>query len=309
VSTPSVSGTESEPTAEAQYETALALVNSPAYRKAAARDKQEMLWTCVSRFPYRALPRPHTSNVANMRRLASRKLLRTPFIADDDVRSPRTKTFHSFGTVAKVRFAAEVEHPFTGIFASGAAGLMRASLATGMPTYSPAASFKFLIDGPLPSQNLVLLASTDTQASRDFFERAPTNRTVEAVIFPNTMMVALLKRWLGPISHPINMQRLEHLAEIASDGSTVANPVAPEVVFLYAPDDVHNDPASGEDFRTILGRIQPGTLLYRVYATSPPSQPRIHIGSIITESPFVASEFGDRILAFKHAWGSPDEPA
>lgn len=309
MSTPSASVAQPQPSAESQYESAHALVNSPEYRDATARDKQEMLWTFLSQFPYPALPRPHTSGLANMRRVASRKLLRTPFITDDDVRPPRTKTFHSFGTVAKVRFAADGEHPFTGIFASGASGFIRASLATGMPTYSPAAAFKFLIDGPLPSENLVLLASTDTQASRDFFERAPTNRTIEPVVFPNTMQVALMKRWLSPISRPISMQRLEHLAEISSDGSRVPDAVAPELIFFYAPDDVHNDPASDEDFRTILTKIPPGTLLYRVYATSAQSQERIYVGTITSESHFVASEFGDRVLAFKHAWGSPDPPA
>ena len=306
MSTTTVSG--SEATAESQYQAALAVVRSPAFRDATAPDKQEMLWNFISGSPYRVLPPPHTSSFGGMRRLASRKLLRSAWL-DDDVRPPRTKTFHAFGTVAKVRFAAAGEHPFTGIFASGAVGFMRASLASGMPKYSPAAAFKFLIDGPRPSENLLLLPSFDMQTSRDFFERAPTNRTIPPVVFPNTIVVPLMQRWTTSISHPTEIQRLDHLAEISSDGSRVGDAVAPELIFLYASDDVHNDPATDEDFRTILARIPPGTLLYRVYARTPPSETQIHVGSITTESSFVASEFGDRILALKHAWGSPDPPA
>jgi hypothetical protein len=78
---------------------------------------------------------------------------------------------------------------------------------------------------------------------------------------------------------------------------------------LHAADEVHNDPATEEDFRTILARIPPDTLLYRVYARTARSEAQIHVGSVTTESSFVASEFGDRVLAFKHAWGSPDTPA
>jgi hypothetical protein len=173
----------SQATAESQYQDALAAVRSPAFRDATARDKQEMLWALISRFPYRELPAPHTSSFGGMRRLASRKLLRSAWL-DDDVRPPRTKTFHAFGTVAKVRFAADGEHPFTGLFTSGAAGFMRASLANGMPKYSPAAAFKFLIDGPRSSENLLLLPAFDMQPSRDFFERAPTNRTIPPAVFP-----------------------------------------------------------------------------------------------------------------------------
>ena len=44
--------------------------------------------------------------------------------------------------------------------------------------------FKFLLDGPHPSQNLLVHQSLDKQASRDFFERAPTNHTLEPGTLP-----------------------------------------------------------------------------------------------------------------------------
>ena len=285
-----------------QYQAALAAVTAPAFRTASARDKQEALWSFISRWPYEELPSMHSTSLQLMRKLMSRAFLRKAFVQDDDVRPPRTKAFHAFGTAAKMRFVADGTHPFTGIFATGGVGFARASLAVGMPNYSPAAAFKFLLDGPHPSENLLLHQSLDTQASRDFFERAPTNHTLTPVTFPNTLMLPLLRFWLSPISSPIELQRLDHLAAVTNDGTVVERAVAPELVYLYGADEVRNDPASTEDFRSLLANIPPGSLLYRMYGKPTSNDKQIYIGSITTESPFVASEFGDCILAFRHAW-------
>ena len=287
---------------QAQYDAALAAVMAPAFQTAPARDKQETLWRFISSWPYEQLPSMRTTNLDLMRQLMSRAFLRKAFVQDDDVRPPRTKAFHAFGTVAKMRFVADGTHPFSGIFATGGVGFVRASLAVGMPNYSPAAALKFLLDRAHPSENLLLHQSLDTQASRDFFERAPTNHTLAPVTFPNTLMVPLLRLWLSPISSPIELQRLDHLAAVTNNGTVVERAVAPELVYLYGAAEVRNDPASTEDFRTLLANIPAGSLLYRMYGKATRSAAQVYIGSIITESTFVASEFGDRILAFRHAW-------
>ncbi|MGH8069309.1 MAG: hypothetical protein ACRERE_29560 [Candidatus Entotheonellia bacterium] len=295
--------------AEEQYQAALEAVTAPSFRAAPAREKQEILWRFISKFPYEQLPSMHTTNLQLMRRLMSRAFLQKAFDLDDDVRPPRTKAFHAFGTVAQMRFVADGTHPFTGLFATGGVGFARASLAVGMPNYSPAAALKFLLDGPHASENLLLHQSLDTQASRDFFERAPTNHTLEPSTFPNTLMTPLLRFWLSRISSPIEIQLLDHLAAVTHDGTVVERVVAPELVYLYGADEVRNDPASTEDFRSLLANIPLGSLLYRMYGKATRSARQIYIGSITTESAFVASEFGDRILAFQHAWGSKGSSA
>ena len=45
-------------------------------------------------------------------------------------------------------------------------------------------------------------------------------------------------------------------------------------------------------------------LMDRMYGKASRSAKQMYIGSVTTESGFVASEFGDCILAFQHAWGS-----
>ncbi len=286
---------------EEQYRVALEAVTKSAFRSASAREKQEILWNCISQIPYNPLPSPHISDLQTLSQMVSRAFLRKAFSEDDDVRPPRTKAFHRFGTVAKVRFVADGKHPYTGVLATGAVGFVRASLAVGMPKYSPAAAFKFLLDGPHPSENLLVHQQLDTQASRDFFERAPTNRTLPPLALMNRLLLPIMKMWLSPISCPVDMQRLDHLAEVRNDGTAVEHPVAPELVHLYGADEVRNDPACMDDFRTILKEIPSGSLLYRMFGRATPGAKQVYIGSVFTESAFVASEFGDRILAFQHA--------
>ena len=300
--------TKDAPSAEEQYQAALHAVTAEEFRSAPARKKQETLWHFISRVPYEELPSLRISNFTTMRRLRSRAFLRKAW-QDDDVRPPRTKAFHTYGTVAKMRFVADGEHDFTGIFATGGVGVVRASLAVGMPNYSPAAAIKVLLDGPHPSENLLLHQSLDKQASRDFFERAPTNHTLKPSAFPNTLSMPLLRFWLSPISSPIEMQRLDHLGGVTCDGTAVDHAHAPEQVYLYGAERVHNDPASTDDFRSILAGIPPESRLYRMYGKESQSAAPVYIGSVIAESGFVTSEFGDRILAFQHASGSTPSSA
>ena len=289
---------------EAQYQAAIEAVSAPQFGAATACQKQAIFWDFISGTPYDPLPSAHTSQLQTFSRLLSRSFLKQSFVLNDDVRLPRIKAFHAFGTAAKVNFVADGNHPFTGIFATGAAGIARASLAVGMPDYSPAISFKFLLDGPHPSQNLLLHQSLDPQSSRDFFERSQCNRTLIPSIFPTSLVTPMLRFWLTSVSDPFEHQLLDHLADVTSDGTRISHPVAPELVNLYSPDEVHNDPGSTEDFRTLLGEIPSGTLIYRMYGRITKKAAPIYIGSITTESAFIASEFQDRVLAFKHAWGS-----
>src|SRR5262249_40969515 len=96
-------------------------------------------------------------------------------------------------------------------------------------------------------------------------------------------------------------QPLDALAELTSSGQQVAAPRAPYQIFFYAPAELHFAPDTKEDFRVLLAKIPPGTELYRVFAlATQDAEKQIYLGYIRTDSEFVASEFGDRILALPH---------
>jgi hypothetical protein len=229
-----------------------------------------------------------------MLRLVNRSSLHPVFDITDDVRPPRTKTFHPFG------IEPDAGHPFTGIFASGAVGLGRLSLTRGASQYAPSAAFKFLFDGPYPSENLLLDQSIESQSSRDFFERAPTNYTVWPTRYPLKILWKVVVWWLSALGNPM-FRPLDHLAERTSDGQPVGKVVAPQLVFLYGVDERHTDPRSTVDFRHELAAIEPESDLYYLFGTPTGSSERFLIGTIRSESAFVASEFGDRILSLRHS--------
>jgi len=289
------------PSADEQYRAALQVLASPSFSLAPATEKQTILWDFVSRYPYGDERRPplNTTIFQLMIRLINRGNLRKAFDVDIDVRPPRTKAFHPCGTMAKIRFVIDGQHPFTGLFATGAVGLARMSLAMGEQNYGPSGAFKFLIDGAHRSENLLLDQSLDTQTSRDFFERAPTNLTLKPSTYPLKLVFPLLDWWLSAISNPM-FQSLEHLAAVNCDGTTADPVVAPQLVFLYGPAPLHPDPATTRDFRDILKAIPSGTTLYRIFGRMNETADQIYIGSLQTESPFVASEFGDRIVSLRH---------
>jgi hypothetical protein len=187
----------------------------------------------------------------------------------------------------------------TGIFESGAVGIARLSLTRGQAQFAPSVAFKFLVDGDHISENLLLDQSIEAQSSLDFFERAPTNWTINPMRQPIKTFWPIAVKWLSTISNPM-FQSVEHLAAIKSDGTKVEKPVYPQTVFLYGEDSHHTDPSLADDFRVELSKIKPGTRLYRMYGRMTAESEQIYLGHMTTESPFVASAFGDRILALRH---------
>jgi hypothetical protein len=68
---------------------------------------------------------------------------------------------------------------------------------------------------------------------------------------------------------------------------------------------VQGDPQSNKDFRDDLARIPSGSKLWDVMAIERDGAERVLIGSIVTTSRFVASQYGDEKIFFKHNIVSP----
>jgi hypothetical protein len=273
-------------------------LTSELYRRAPAGEKQERLWRAVVNHAYDTLPPVNVSAFLALLGVVRVRLMSQPFEVDADVRPERAKSFHRFGTCAKVRWIPEEGHGYTGLFQSGALGLARLSMTLSQKDYAPAVAIKLLVDGEA-SRNVLLDQSPDSQTSRDFFERLPTNVSLWPMRFPLRYAWHFVHFMLSKVAQ-VMYQPLHHVAAITSDGQSVASPRAPDRIFLDAPGRVHLFPDTTADFRTLLGQIPSGCLLYRVWAAPSKSDEMILIGSVITESGFVASEFGDRVLAMHH---------
>ena len=151
---------------EEQQQTAIAAVTAPAFQTASARDKQDILWSYLG-WPYQQLPSMHWRRMQTMSRLIKRAFLRKAFVQDDDVRPPRPRPFMRSAR-RRDAFVADGTHPFTGVFATGGVGFMRASLAVGMPVQS-GRRLQFLIDGPRAHRRTCCCISRSTRKRAGIF--------------------------------------------------------------------------------------------------------------------------------------------
>ena len=292
---------------------------TPEYKSASAARKQAMLWNAVKETRYLKVPPVKFSFIYFGIRFVSLPFLSKPFDVTLDVRPPRTKWLHQFGTVAKAEFVPDpdpppnyegIYPPFSGLFETGAIGVVRLSLAMNTRFYITGISLKLLVDGK-PSQNLIMNPSLDPQDTKNFFELGMTDRLPVAVKFPFGLPPARVFSdwWMGMISAPRD-QPVAHLARVKSNGDPVANPRVPYQLFgIPASGDLMQDPDTTEDFRECIGRIKPDTIIYRVHARASEDGPWIPIGSIKTTSAFVISELDDRVLSYHHTRTSQKEPA
>ncbi len=270
-------------------------LSGPAHEALGPAAQRDAVWREAAALPYSALPRLGSRGVGEhlwdtLSALRLRLLDRT-FSEASDVRAPRTKIFHPFGTVATVRYEARSGHPFTGLFATGAEGLARLSLATDDETYIPGIAMKLFVQGR-PSVNVHAIPSFEPQTSRDFFARSPSNEIPPPTATPIKLFSKLAARIADPLRRPV-----DHLAAVGPDGAAVAQPRAPRRIH-FRPAEVHFPADSTADFRDLLATVPVGTIIYAVYAETPDGE--VHIGDVRTLSPFVASEWGDRVLHFKH---------
>jgi predicted flap endonuclease-1-like 5' DNA nuclease len=288
------------------------------YKSASAAGKQAILWKAVEGTTYSKVPAIKFSFVYFGVRFLSLPFLSKPFDVTADVRPPRTKWLHQYGTIAKAEFVPNPEPPpnyekiyppFTGLFETGAIGVVRLSLAMNTRFYITGASLKLFVDGK-PSQNLILNPSLDPQDTKNFFELGMTDRLPVSVKFPFGLPPAraFADFWMGMISPPRD-QPVAQVARVKSNGEPVANPRVPYQVFIVpASDKLMQDPNTTEDFRDLIGRIKPETVLYWMHARASEDGPWIPLGSIKTTSKFVISEFDDRVLSYHHTRSSRKQP-
>lgn len=263
----------------------------PAHEAGSPAAKQAAVWRESSAVPYGVLPALGSKGVGEnfwdtLAALRIRLLDKT-FSDASDVRPARTKIFHPFGSVATVAYESVPGHSYTGLFASGGEGLARLSLATDADNYIPGIALKLFVQGK-PSVNIHAIPSFEPQTSRDFFARAPSNIIPEPTAFAIKLFSKIAVKVADPLRRPV-----DHVAAVNQDGSAVASPRAPRQLFFRAAE-VHFPADSKADFRDLLATIPPGTVIYAVYAGD------VHIGNVRTRSRLVASEWGDRVLHFKH---------
>ncbi len=207
----------------------------------------------------------------------------------DEMPRDRPKIFHPSGSVAQFEFIADENTPYAGVLA-GSVGLVRFSLGADPKTfggYLPGMALKFMLDGR-PSVNVHLLNSIEGQGDdHNLFARPLSNELPEPNSLAFRFILKSLKSLLG--LDPLHVS-LDHLSP----------PLAPHRLIFVPASGVSTSSNSEHDFREDLTQIPAGICLYEVYAQATEADAFKHMGRMMLKTPFVASQYGDEQLFFRH---------
>ena len=262
---------------------------------------------------YTALPELTSVGFLDVLQLASTSFtIKSLTNEGDELENGRRKLIHAHGAEARLRLeiAADVALPYTGIFASGADCVIgRFSLAS-KPTAErsiPALALKIFVTDHT-SVNLQLMNSVDGQPGHNFFALAFSNILPPAQSFATRLLDHLfggVARAFGAADPNPGRLTLEHLAGISADGKIVKRPHTPYQLILQPTAQTQalmQDATAGDDFRTELGKLPSGEVLYDLYVIPEDESPSAakRLGALRLMSPILASRYGDERLYFQH---------
>ena len=263
--------------------------------------------------------------------VANHLLSETVTRVGDEFPEPKAKLFHTYGTTAKIIFIPQGNCPYTGILRETVPGLARFSFAGPVHGVGvvPGLGLKFFVDGDHPSVNLVAMRKLDRQQSLLRFFRTRTHNSVFQNPFTNilplprftNLTMRIVNKRFETVMQPGRglHQSLDGFAKVSANGEPVAAEriMAPYRV-IFRPTEVARTASDPNiDFRDDLARnIKAGTTIYDVLALDEVRERELQargvtavedlmihsakIGTIATESEFIASKYGDYRLFLKH---------
>lgn len=280
------------------------------YQAMTACDKEADIWEKITTSQYETLPEWTGSEIGPllMRVMLDplnifgivREYVRVTVSLDRDVSEPnRKRSIHTFGSVAKIKFVAAANQPFTGLYKGVECGVARLSVAA-MPSdngMTPGLGMKFLIDGK-PSANFVAMNSLEEQQGFNFFEKDFSSQI--EVPADNAFLNFGLSIF-ELVTKDGTLVDVAFMAELETNGDVIstANADAPWILKLE-PNPAFNFSQEKHEYRDDLNALPANTLLYKVYGKRRNENNYIFIGDVITKSTFVSSKYGDEDLFFRH---------
>lgn len=256
-------------------------IDGAAWQRLSAAEKQAGLWVVAREhaWPAGGLPELGTQEALNGHRLRTLRRVVTElphliaaFRDRSDVRAPRWKLRHPFGSTACATFEPAPGSPYTGALAAPALALVRLTINVDAPdAWNPGIGLKLLVDG---QESVNALASA-------FYD--PTAPGVDTGLFAHTL----------ESRNKVGRLALDHLGAVAPDGSAVGAPRVPTLLRFVPATGLPREGTG--DFRDMLAALPAGTVIYRLV-----DQDGVAVGTLRTMTPFVASDSEDRLLHFAH---------
>ncbi len=290
-----------------------------------AKEKSDSIWQQILSTQY---SKENLSEIEGPGFFGTPKLLCSKFVSktfvtepgdNDKMQEGRSKLIHGMGTVIRAKWVPvshNAPYRFTGIFESGAEQVLARFSLAKPPTidmakpvnnnFTPGMGLKVLLDGR-DSLNIMAMKSLDGQKEQNIFEHTFTN-----VLPPPASGIVsyLLSRsftgglnQLGAVDPNPLVLPLKHLASLDSRGNLVDKPFEPFRINFKptaAAKALMHEATLKDDFRNVLAGKGEGVVLYEIWVSTADSKTEWHVGSLEGTSGFVASQYGDEVLRFKH---------
>lgn len=292
-------------------------VNPPkGWKRFSACKKQEKLWEGIELTKHKELPEFNKLGVFQVLKMMEQNLNIKGNYKSDFRPKGWIKYLHRRGSMAKVRIKSTGNHPYTGIFKGAECGLIRLSL-TSKPDKSrgvaPGLALKILRDGQ-DSANVSALYSLSGQGKDYNFFKYPLSNIVPKG--DSLGEIAIHKIFKKYSRYPEELM-VDHMSAVDESGVTERNVKSPRQIFFF-PNRELGFSSSKHDVRTDFAKIPVGTTIYKIYAVNDKHRGFQYsnyniikhmndflkdstlIGEVVTTSPFIASEFGDTGILFRH---------
>lgn len=287
------------------------------YDRLSACAKQEVLWQNIEASRHDKLPPLSEFGVREALAMSVQAISKKKNHLSDAAPKNWTKYLHQRGVVSKVKFVATKKSQFTGLFKGADCGLLRLSV-TYQPTekrdFAPGLALKLLRDAKAPSSNVSALYALEGQGKNYNFFKNPLSNIVPIGTDPGLKFVHYIFKKVTDYPEQL---LLADFSTVDAKGNTISKAMYPRQIFFVPDASVSNRFSEDEhEFREDILKIKKGTRLYKVYALSGRSKfdyadyelnmiedfakSSVHIGDLVTTSSFVASEFGDNGIFFRH---------
>ncbi|MFN7454478.1 MAG: FAD-dependent oxidoreductase [Pseudobdellovibrionaceae bacterium] len=275
------------------------------YSKLTGPQKLQWLWRQVEASKYRKLPTYENfgdNSIEDLLGFLPSQILGAFTNNSDVLVRGRQKIIHKMGSTALVQFQ-PASNKYTAF-----KGIIRLSNAINPEqAVYPSFSLKIPLDLHVRSINLNIGKSFDGQMIRNnfmgekdynFFRHDPVYPFSNEL--PNVAHSAggKLFKWIFEQAHPHpNYVPISDLSKVMNN-----NYQAPRRLVFVAPKEIRSLMSAhvNEDVRRVFERIPSGSVLFQVYESNGLSDKGTFIGELVTVTEFVASEFGDRRLYFRH---------
>jgi hypothetical protein len=280
-------------------------------------EKQSILWKKVEKSAHKRLPKYKDFSFIELIRMSfSRLKIKNEFYSD---LAPKgwVKLLHRRGAMAKVKYVSKGDHSYTGIFKGAECALIRLSLTFDPNTkkgVAPGLALKILRD-KTHSANISMLYTLKGQGKNyNFFENSLSNIVPIVSSYPTKFVHDIFKR---VTDYPEELV-LTDMSEIDTYGDLPTQKRSPRQLFLV-PSKKISFKSDKHEIRKDFLTIPSGTTLYEVRAVDvvhlnfnyqnytmedlksfSNSKSSTLIGELVTTSKFVASEFADSGIFFRH---------